>query len=112
MGARETEQISVPLHGGDHERDVRIELDPELRRDGVGFAVLGVSIVVAASVWWQIPGAVGQGVRWASTGSVGLLAWVAATHALLSGCGNDERERLLWRNADRLWRLGLAWGRM
>ena len=38
----------------------------------------------------------------------GLLAWVAATHALVSGCGNDEREKLLWRNADRLWRLGLA----
>ena len=38
----------------------------------------------------------------------GLLAWVAATHALLSGCGNDEREKLSWRNADRLWELGLA----
>ncbi|MBA3447995.1 MAG: amidohydrolase [Pseudaminobacter sp.] len=38
----------------------------------------------------------------------GLLAWVAATHALLSGCGDDEREKLFWRNADRIWRLGLA----
>jgi predicted TIM-barrel fold metal-dependent hydrolase len=38
----------------------------------------------------------------------GLLAWIAATHAILSGCGNDEREKLLWRNADRLWELGLA----
>ena len=38
----------------------------------------------------------------------GLLAWIAATHALLSGCSNDEREKLLWRNADRLWELGLT----
>jgi predicted TIM-barrel fold metal-dependent hydrolase len=38
----------------------------------------------------------------------GLLAWIAATHALLAGCSNDEREKLLWRNADRLWELGLA----
>ena len=38
----------------------------------------------------------------------GLLAWVAATHAILSGCSNDERDRLFWRNADRIWQLGLA----
>jgi predicted TIM-barrel fold metal-dependent hydrolase len=38
----------------------------------------------------------------------GLLAWVAATHAVLSGCSNEERERLFWRNADRMWNLGLA----
>ena len=37
----------------------------------------------------------------------GLLAWVSATHALLSGCSTEEREKLLWRNANRLWLLGL-----
>ncbi|MGH3457085.1 DNA translocase FtsK 4TM domain-containing protein [Aeromicrobium sp.] len=51
------------------------DLEKEQRRDGVGFTVLGLAIVVAASVWWQIPGAVGHGVRAACTGSVGLLAW-------------------------------------
>lgn len=51
------------------------ELEPEQRRDGVGFAIIALGIVVAASVWWQIPGAVGDGVRAATTGSVGLLAW-------------------------------------
>ncbi len=51
------------------------DLEPEQRRDGVGFAVLGLAIVVAASVWWQIPGIVGEAIRNASTGSVGLLAW-------------------------------------
>ncbi|MEQ1944942.1 amidohydrolase [Mesorhizobium sp. VNQ89] len=38
----------------------------------------------------------------------GLLAWVAATHAILEGCSNDERDSLFWKNADRLWKLGLA----
>ncbi len=51
------------------------ELEPEQRRDGVGFGLLGLAIVVAASVWWQIPGVVGDAIRTACTGSVGLLAW-------------------------------------
>jgi predicted TIM-barrel fold metal-dependent hydrolase len=38
----------------------------------------------------------------------GLLAWVAATHAVLSGCSEDERDSLFWKNADRIWKLGLA----
>jgi predicted TIM-barrel fold metal-dependent hydrolase len=38
----------------------------------------------------------------------GLLAWTSATHALLAGCANEERQRLFWRNADRIWKLGLA----
>jgi predicted TIM-barrel fold metal-dependent hydrolase len=38
----------------------------------------------------------------------GLLAWTSATHALLSGCADEEREKLFWRNADRIWGLGLA----
>jgi len=51
------------------------DLEPEQRRDGVGFGLLGLAIVVAASVWWQIPGDVADVIRTASTGSVGLLAW-------------------------------------
>ncbi|MEP9387879.1 amidohydrolase [Mesorhizobium sp. KR9-304] len=38
----------------------------------------------------------------------GLLAWVAATHAVLSGCSEDERDSLFWKNADRVWQLGLG----
>ncbi len=51
------------------------ELEPEQRRDGVGFGIVALAIVVAASVWWQVPGPVADGVRAAATGSVGLLAW-------------------------------------
>lgn len=35
----------------------------------------------------------------------GLSTWVAATHALLSGCSASEREGLLSVNARKLWRL-------
>lgn len=51
------------------------ELDPAQRRDGVGLGIVGLGIVVAASVWWQIPGPAASGVRSIATGSVGILAW-------------------------------------
>ncbi|MDI7860401.1 amidohydrolase [Rhizobiaceae bacterium n13] len=35
----------------------------------------------------------------------GLSTWVAATHALTSGCSADERESLFQRNARQLWQL-------
>jgi predicted TIM-barrel fold metal-dependent hydrolase len=35
----------------------------------------------------------------------GMLGWVAATHALLSGASAGEREKLLSANAKKLWRL-------
>lgn len=51
------------------------ELEPEQRRDGVGFGIVALAIVVAAAVWWQVPGPVADAVRTATTGTVGLLAW-------------------------------------
>lgn len=33
----------------------------------------------------------------------GLLAWVAATHALIAACSRDERDKLLSGNAKKLW---------
>jgi S-DNA-T family DNA segregation ATPase FtsK/SpoIIIE len=51
------------------------DLDPEQRRDGIGFALLGLGIVVAGSVWSNMPGAVGSAVRDVTAGAVGLLAW-------------------------------------
>jgi len=35
----------------------------------------------------------------------GLMAWVAATHALLEGASEDERRKLLSENARRIWSL-------
>jgi len=51
------------------------ELDPEHRRDGAGLFLLGLAVVVAAAVWWQLPGGVGDTTRTVVNGSVGLLGW-------------------------------------
>ncbi|HET6166360.1 MAG TPA: DNA translocase FtsK [Marmoricola sp.] len=51
------------------------DLDPEHRRDGAGLFLVALAVVVAASVWWQLPGSVFAGTRAVVAGSVGLLAW-------------------------------------
>jgi S-DNA-T family DNA segregation ATPase FtsK/SpoIIIE len=51
------------------------ELDPEHRRDGAGLFLVALAVVVAASVWWQLPGAVPSATRAVVAGSVGLVAW-------------------------------------
>src|SRR5680860_409876 len=51
------------------------ELEPEHRRDGAGLFLVGLAVVVAAAVWWQLPGDLGDHTRTVVAGSVGLLAW-------------------------------------
>src|SRR4051794_8170219 len=51
------------------------ELDPEHRRDGAGLFLIGAAVVVAAAVWWQLPGGVGDFTRTVVNGSGGLLGW-------------------------------------
>jgi DNA segregation ATPase FtsK/SpoIIIE, S-DNA-T family len=51
------------------------ELDPEHRRDGIGLALLGVAVVIAAAVWWDIDGDVADVVRMVVLGSVGTGAY-------------------------------------
>src|SRR5689334_14408287 len=51
------------------------DLDPEQRRDGVGFGILGLAVVVAGAVWSDMPGAIGNAVRDVTAGAVGVLAW-------------------------------------
>jgi S-DNA-T family DNA segregation ATPase FtsK/SpoIIIE len=52
------------------------ELDPEHRRDGMGLALLGLAVVAAAAVWWDIDGDVANVVRTVVLGSVGTGAYV------------------------------------
>ncbi|MDN4174120.1 DNA translocase FtsK [Nocardioides sp. SOB77] len=51
------------------------DIDPEHRRDGVGLLLLGVSLVVAAAVWFQVPGGVMDLTRTAVSGTVGKVGW-------------------------------------
>jgi DNA segregation ATPase FtsK/SpoIIIE, S-DNA-T family len=51
------------------------DLDPEHRRDGAGLALIGLAVVTAAAVWWEMPTTVGEALRTVVTGSVGSLGW-------------------------------------
>jgi S-DNA-T family DNA segregation ATPase FtsK/SpoIIIE len=51
-------------------------VDPGLRRDGFGLALIVVSLVAAAAVWWRADGPVFDLVRSVTLGSVGVLAYV------------------------------------
>ncbi|MFJ3403897.1 DNA translocase FtsK [Promicromonospora sp. NPDC090134] len=61
------------------------ELEPDHRRDGVGFALLAVAVIVAAREWWGIDGPFGDGVHAVVAGTLGvagvalpvLLMWLA-----------------------------------
>ncbi len=59
------------------------DLAPEHRRDGVGLTFVGLAVVVAAAVWWDLPGTVAEGVRTVVAGSVGVLGWAVPVLLLL-----------------------------
>ncbi|HEY3002385.1 MAG TPA: DNA translocase FtsK 4TM domain-containing protein [Kribbellaceae bacterium] len=51
------------------------DLDPAHRRDGAGLGLIGLAVVVAAGVWWNLPGDAGNAVRTVVNGSVGVVGW-------------------------------------
>ena len=53
------------------------EVDPALRRDGVGLFLLGSAIVVGAAVWWGLPGAIGNAITTAVASTIGTLSYLA-----------------------------------
>ncbi len=82
------------------------ELDPVLRRDGLGLFLMAVAVVVAAAVWWRLPGRVGEATRTVVTGSLGLFGWFVPL--VLVGIGVA-----LMRNPERtgpMGRQGIGWG--
>jgi S-DNA-T family DNA segregation ATPase FtsK/SpoIIIE len=52
------------------------DLDPEHRRDGAGLFILGLATIVAAAVWWQLPGGVMDFARTVTAGAVGKVGWL------------------------------------
>ncbi len=61
------------------------ELDPAHRRDGFGFALIALAVVVAAREWWALSGAVGEGIHAVVAGTFGRVALVVPV--LLVGLG-------------------------
>ncbi len=81
------------------------DLDPEHRRDGVGLGLVGMAIVIAAAVWWQLPGAVGDGIRTVVEGSVGIAAY-AVPILLIGAAWRAMRNRSSTVPPDARWSAG------
>src|SRR4051794_4023379 len=64
------------------------ELEPEHRRDGVGLLLLGLAVVSAAAVWWQLPGSVMDAARTVVEGSVGKVGFVVPLVLVVIGWRN------------------------
>jgi S-DNA-T family DNA segregation ATPase FtsK/SpoIIIE len=61
------------------------DLDPDHRRDGAGLFLFGVAVVVAAAVWFEVPGGAMELVRSMVTGSVGKIGWFVPLLVVVTG---------------------------
>jgi S-DNA-T family DNA segregation ATPase FtsK/SpoIIIE len=61
------------------------DLEPEHRRDGVGFALIGLAVVVAAREWWGFPGVIGEVVHAVVAGTLGRIAYAVPLVLLALG---------------------------
>ncbi|WP_082550373.1 MULTISPECIES: DNA translocase FtsK [Nocardioides] len=61
------------------------DLDPDHRRDGVGLFLFGLATVVAAAVWWQLPGGVMDFARSVTAGAVGKVGWFVPLFLVYAG---------------------------
>ena len=61
------------------------DVEPELRRDGVGFALIAAAIIVAAREWWGLTGMFGNLVHTLVAGTFGVVAYALPLVFLLLG---------------------------
>ncbi|WP_183094156.1 DNA translocase FtsK [Nocardioides stalactiti] len=59
------------------------EIEPEQRRDGIGLLLCGLAFVVAAGVWFEVPGGLMEVVRTVVAGTVGKVGWFVPLLVLL-----------------------------
>jgi len=60
------------------------DIEPEQRRDGFGLLLCGLALVVAAGVWFEVPGGVMEFVRTVVAGTVGKVGWFVPLLVLLA----------------------------
>ncbi len=53
------------------------DVPPDLRRDGVGLALIGATVVLAAEFWWGLPEPVGGWLEYAVTSVIGMAAYAS-----------------------------------
>jgi S-DNA-T family DNA segregation ATPase FtsK/SpoIIIE len=63
------------------------DLEPEHRRDGFGFFLLGLAVVIAAREWWGLSGTAGDVIHAVVAGTFGRVAYVLPIALLLFGIG-------------------------
>ena len=61
------------------------DVEPELRRDGIGFSLIAIAIVVAAREWWGLQGIAGDVVHAVVAGTFGLVGLALPLVLLLLG---------------------------
>jgi S-DNA-T family DNA segregation ATPase FtsK/SpoIIIE len=61
------------------------ELQPEHRRDGLGFTLIGLAIVVAAREWWAFQGVVGDVIHAVVAGTFGRVSYAVPLALLFLG---------------------------
>ena len=61
------------------------DMDPELRRDGLGLSLIAIALVVAAREWWGLQGVAGTVVHAVAAGTFGLVALALPLVLLLLG---------------------------
>ena len=61
------------------------DLEPEHRRDGIGFALIALAVVVAAREWWGVSGTFGQIVHAVFAGTFGRIAYAVPLVLLALG---------------------------
>jgi S-DNA-T family DNA segregation ATPase FtsK/SpoIIIE len=61
------------------------EIEPEQRRDGFGLLLCGVALIIAAAIWFEVPGGVMDFARAAVSGTVGIVGWLVPLLVLLAG---------------------------
>ncbi|WP_278255517.1 hypothetical protein [Nocardioides convexus] len=61
------------------------EIEPEQRRDGFGLLLCGLALVIAAAVWFEVPGGVMDFARAVVSGTVGKIGWFVPLLVVLAG---------------------------
>ncbi len=61
------------------------DLEPEHRRDGVGLFLVGLALVVAGAVWWQLPASIMEATRTIVGGTVGKVGWLVPLLLVYAG---------------------------
>jgi len=61
------------------------DLDPEVRRDGIGLLLVGLGVVSAAAVWFGVPGGAMDLTRTVVVGTVGKVGWLVPVALVATG---------------------------